>query len=451
MKATFFKNFVKRPNSTKRPTGGETKDVVLKQSTSIENPTFLIDGVDLTYNYVEWEGHYYYINDIILENNNIYELHCTQDLLATYKGDIQNGTAFIEYSTSYYNDKILDKRISSTGEVIRSKTAQSMENIFNRRGNYTLSTIGSSGVNRYQVQEVDLVTLGEYISSQTDDGVITALQKKYGSLAQCILGCTWTPYELNTSKYSLVTLGDLTTTIKGYWSDTQGITYKQGSYTLTIPWVNKDIARRKLEAIELYMPMFGSAQLNTSKYIGATAVVVDYVFDMFGSVTYTVHNPDGTRDYFTSNGGIDIPVAQFTTSPIITMAHWLGEHMQMAQNNPIGNDIGRALSGMAGANSIVGAIDACGTNASSAGGSGGGTLGISAANNPTLTLTNSCFGFTSSQESMANLNGRPLHATANLNTLQGYVQTVNACIELGGLADDRQKVNAMLDSGIFIE
>lgn len=77
-----YSNFKKKHNSTKVPSGaGKRVYVDLKEVTSRENPTFLIDGIDLDVNYVKWDDHYYFVNDISLNNRYIYEVSCTQDVL----------------------------------------------------------------------------------------------------------------------------------------------------------------------------------------------------------------------------------------------------------------------------------------------------------------------------------------------------------------------------------
>lgn len=117
MQITLYKNFNKRINSTKRPSGGTTVDVVFKDNTNVESPTFLIDGVDLDVNYCHAFGHYYYINDITVGNRNIYELHCTQDVLATYKNDIAGLSAFVERSASAKDEFLIDGLATASGNV----------------------------------------------------------------------------------------------------------------------------------------------------------------------------------------------------------------------------------------------------------------------------------------------------------------------------------------------
>jgi len=105
---TIYKNFSKRQNSTKQPNGGTQHDVYLKDACSILHPVFLIDGVETSANYCQWEGRYYFIDDIVLNNRNIYELHCTFDPLATWKSAIGSSTQYVLRSASQSDGSIVD-------------------------------------------------------------------------------------------------------------------------------------------------------------------------------------------------------------------------------------------------------------------------------------------------------------------------------------------------------
>lgn len=84
MTATFWSNFSKRQNSTLQPsTAGTSYTVYLKDNVSVLSPVFLIDGIDLSVTYCRWNGRYYFVRDIILSNNNIYQVSCEIDALAT--------------------------------------------------------------------------------------------------------------------------------------------------------------------------------------------------------------------------------------------------------------------------------------------------------------------------------------------------------------------------------
>ncbi len=119
MQVTFYSGFVKRLNSTKQPAAdtGTVKNVALKNDTSIETPVFTLSGdVDtiLTYNYAKWGDRYYFVNDIIITQNTICELHCNIDVLATYKLPILGTDAFIERCQTDYDTTLVDTAVSTS-------------------------------------------------------------------------------------------------------------------------------------------------------------------------------------------------------------------------------------------------------------------------------------------------------------------------------------------------
>ena len=107
-------SFSKRKNSTKQPNTGTQVGVNLKSPTSKYNPTFIIGNTNpLPYTYLKWEDRYYYIDDIRFIRDHYYELVCSLDVLATYKANVLATSAYVAYSSSNYNENLLDSRISS--------------------------------------------------------------------------------------------------------------------------------------------------------------------------------------------------------------------------------------------------------------------------------------------------------------------------------------------------
>ena len=82
-----WSGFVKRKNSTKQPNDSDSIVVSakLKETVSIETPIFIVNIAYKDYNYCQFEHHYYFIDDIFIITNSVIEVHCTKDLLATYK------------------------------------------------------------------------------------------------------------------------------------------------------------------------------------------------------------------------------------------------------------------------------------------------------------------------------------------------------------------------------
>lgn len=107
-------NTSKRINSTSQSFSGTTLSCKLKTPCSMQSPVFRVQGLTKgnIYNYASFEGRYYWIDDIIYITNNIQEVHCHLDPLATFKTAIGNTKAFIKYGdSSNWQRKIDDPRM----------------------------------------------------------------------------------------------------------------------------------------------------------------------------------------------------------------------------------------------------------------------------------------------------------------------------------------------------
>lgn len=100
----------KRINSTKIPTLSDTVSCVLKQGTSVEKPTFILQAVspfDWNVAYCETFGRYYFINDVTYVEST-YEISCTCDYLASYRDEILANTAYVTRSSSLFDEELSD-------------------------------------------------------------------------------------------------------------------------------------------------------------------------------------------------------------------------------------------------------------------------------------------------------------------------------------------------------
>lgn len=457
MKITIYENFKKRINSTKRPTGGKEIDVVLKAPTSIENPTFILEKANSNINYVKWADHYYFIENKTMLSNNLIEVACKQDELAIYKDDILNLTAFVEYSTSKFNSDILDRRISSTSVTSRkSSTNNSLVSFFDA-GSYIVSTVATSGTaNRYIMTASNINTMMSYINTINNDSLLDVVSKKYGSVLDCILGCTWVPFTPDNDGVSYpVILGDFT--IPGLSCHRCSSTMIAHTWTtsVTIPWVNTDIARRPMETMSLYLPAYGTIALETSKYLGQASISLIITVDITGGITFGIKNSGGTVDYFNTSVGAQVPITSYTQDPVGMLLNFASNAYDTS-GTILSDTILGSISGVGKISDsfmskISGKLTTVGHNASSVGGQGGMTVGAMAQLNDVITLTNYCYEFAMAQSGMATLYGRPLMAITSLSSLTGYVKCNGASVNIDGLEGDKNTVNAYLNSGFYIE
>ena len=110
----------KRKNSTSQSATWVESNISanLKQNTDTINPIFVFslnkDMDDVAkYNYIQAFGCYYWINKFVSIRNNLFEVHCTRDPLATFKTDIENYNGYClrtnvggKFDMNYYDNLI---------------------------------------------------------------------------------------------------------------------------------------------------------------------------------------------------------------------------------------------------------------------------------------------------------------------------------------------------------
>ena len=125
MTITLYK-FEKRANSTKQPdntVASRDATVFLKEPCDEFKPVFQLNSIYFDYNYLKWGTRYYWITSKSFITNDIIEIHCTKDLLATYKSKIGASSQYILRSSHDSNGHIVDNLYPITTE--RSGTYQS--------------------------------------------------------------------------------------------------------------------------------------------------------------------------------------------------------------------------------------------------------------------------------------------------------------------------------------
>lgn len=166
MPTVSFGTFSKRRNSTKQSSGlGDQRTVQLKDGTSIDNPTFIITGNNFNHNYAYWDGRYYFVDNIVSLHNNLTEVSCVIDVLATYKSEILASTQFVCYSSVSGGAWLADTRIPVLKSTTASKSTAAL-GFINTAGFYVLSVVGGdTGVGGCEVFAVNKSTLNALIQA----------------------------------------------------------------------------------------------------------------------------------------------------------------------------------------------------------------------------------------------------------------------------------------------
>lgn len=104
-------NTSKRINSTSQQFASSTTlSCRLKEPCSMQSPTFQVQGLTKgqLFNYCQFENKYYWVDDVVYLTNNIQEVKCHLDPLATYKTAIENTYAYVTYGDSTHSSGLVD-------------------------------------------------------------------------------------------------------------------------------------------------------------------------------------------------------------------------------------------------------------------------------------------------------------------------------------------------------
>ena len=215
------------------------------------------------------------------------------------------------------------------------------------------------------------------------------------------------------------------------------------SATVNIPWQASDWRRLEpYHEIYLYIPALGLIQLSASDLIGETALTVNVTMDVLsGDAIFEVLSATKCVYYGTTNLGTPYALGSSQTN-VMQAANALLGAAGTAAGLVTGNPLALASGTLGIANALKPTPSCIGSNA------GGAILGINADDVHCITVFHDT---TVAPSSVSAVQGTPFNGVMSLSGVSGYVQTMNAQIDMGGLGADKDAVNQMLDGGIYIE
>ena len=465
----YLYNFKKRINSTKQPSlaDGLKVDVVLKRPTTEYAPVFVLSGVStFSYNYVSWGGRYYFIEEVTVVSNDIDEVRCKLDVMATFKSEIGSTSAFVEYSTSNYNTMILDQRLSMESKTTFSQDAVNIFSTNNYSIVVTCAGGGGLGANTaYVLSDSQFVTLCNFLYSQT---TADELSKYFNSPFDAIIEAHIVQWSVSSGTTLVPKLGPMTITGIGSATaiakdDLKGLTIHNLELDLTWPY-NDFRNFSPYTCLYCYLPYIGQIQIDPAR-IAATdgtlpsKLYVDYVLDpLSGEVAYYIHTGDFLEMYRATTA---VPLA-------------IGQTVRdsVSGNASIAAGIGATALGLAGLASGAGSIAGVGavaggiatigrgimqehTSHTSSKGSNGSFASAALATQTVLPGVVSVQVVTraSSQSpaSMGAVCGRPCYKTLTISSLSGYVQCKGASVAADTGSAELTEINTYLNQGFYYE
>lgn len=469
MNINVWSGFSKRVNSTKQPTGGTQKTVLLKEETDVESPSFILGTTDLTINYVEAFGRYYFAKCRSLDGNRT-EIVCTPDRLATFKSQIGSASAFIQYATGGSN-LIIDTRLPmKSGLTSATEPAAFPWTIDPLNGRYMLTVMSKTGVRTFNMDYASILSLMQDLNQWQDDifnnipvptgtaldgliyasQVIWAIGKQimaFNDASGCLVNCVWLPINYGGGSLSRVYLGNFDT---GHDELSMINLVETQPVQIDIPWVYNDWRNNSpFCQMYLYIPFVGNIQIDPSLCIGQTKLNLKFALSRCsGDCSVQVKAGSGiTIGTYSVNLAAKYPVGAMQADPI----------KQMTGAGAIGGGIAATAIGIITGNPAMALGGAAAIGAAPAqfqptptvlGGMGGGS---GAGLDDTIRL-NLLYHDTSEVPGSSNASiGKPVMATHQISSYSGYVQCAGATVDIPGSQEDKDAVNGFLNSGFFYE
>lgn len=468
MTVTFVGTFSKRKNSTKRPTGGTAKTVLLKEHTSMMKPAFLLSTVSYNWNYCVWDDRYYYITDIVAESNDLFRVECELDVLATYKNYIGNYTTLVARAASDQNYDVVDSLYPAKTVPITKRVAITNPGIFTTNfseGTILLGVSGKHGLNVYALNMAQGTAVTESMYPQLsvtfnqwlDSTFNTAVMGGSSSATQYINFYKWIPIKFSTVAALTPTSNEL---FVGSWNLVDGvvlsgpvhyiggsINYGIYSQSVTFPARDDNGSRGKWEYIapfanySVYCPPFGLIPIDAAYLVSAgRSITFDLMVEFLsGNATLRIYYGIGQsgpkmQGLYTHNLAVDLRQAGSS----INIGGVLGGAVNAIASYATENYAGMAASIASAAGSAIPTTSAMGSS-----GSG-----------PSADMAENWYAYATYfdpiDENQAEL-GRPLCEVVQLNTLSGYIRCADSNLAIPGHGEEMDQVNAFLDAGFFYE
>ena len=463
-----YYTFSKRHKSTLQPSSGTDIDVILKDGCSLTKPVFLleIEGRP-SFNYVGYEGRYYFVTDIRSVRNNIWEIEGEEDYLATWKSVIGATTAMILYASGG-SDNIIDTRIPLLSSVTINRSFEALSGITitdGNQGTIILSITGTGSFGNYVMQNSTQIfelmrDMDNWVQFMITDP-ITGLQQLAGSgaapdnlkgaIALPILAAAMTQgalEDLYLGNYPCVDNSDRP--IKGYRVTDPLAT---GSATLSIPWKHSGWRRHApYSQLYLYLPLVGTVQLPVDELINESSIDVLYAINITsGDVAVEVRAASSQKIITTASGNCamstpygsaNISSAKVGSAIVTGVGGILGA---AALSNPVA----RTAALFAGLSASAGQM----LSAASGDTKGGGGLSGGASHGLTKLCVLSCVSkdLTDEPTDLNDIMGKPVMSKDLIGNYSGFIQRDAAEVAGDMLDSEREVINTLLNGGFYYE
>ena len=468
MQITIFSGFSKEANSTKQPSGGTAVSCVLKENVSVVHPIFILERTDTSINYIQWGSRYYFVDDIIFLSSTTIEIHCTVDVLATYKTVIGASSQYVTRSASAKSGRIIDTLypVMAGSTTQRTALADINDLYYDKAGTYIVGVVGKessgdTGITYYTFnatapagssfqQFIAYLFGGSWLDAPTTE-ISTELQKELVNPFQYIVSCMWFPFNVSGTSLQGVKFG--------YW-DAVGITayvLSQKNYITTSPFT---LPTHPLHSYGEFLN--GSPytkHLLTCFSLGDIPIDPDYfVMNQSGYVTLNTDLITGVAEIDVLNSeqriitrsfgqiGVPVQISQINQQLIQSAMSTLdiaGNIASGVGSAMAGNVAGAVSAGLGALSNIGDAIMSAMPQVRSQGANG---TRVAFRNPAYITTTFKNIAPTDYQH-----NGYPLMERRQIQSLSGFIQVENPDVDIVGTVWEKDQIVAYMSGGFYYE
>lgn len=462
-----FYNFSKRGNSTASPgAGGTEKSVYLKDNSSILSPVIEIEGTEdptsWNYMYIPDYGRYYFIQNWTYYRG-IWSCQGEVDSLASWKSAVLSTSALVAFSSSDYNLMAMDSRIASTGSYDRQIESAAFAGALSGQqtvpsGSFALTVIAENsvwatgGATTYFLTYQEMQSFANELASAD---VWTQIEQFFKNPEAGIIDCYYLPIDVaqyvDLSTSQAVSIGDYTFTATGRLALSTNLAVKSKSASITIPWAYDDFRRLSpYTEISLFVPFCGSKSLPTELLSDVEAVLIDYSVDVAtGAVQAIAYVKQEVLAEFSGNMRVALPIGQ-TQARVDSILGGAAGAITAIGGAATGNPIAFGSGLVSAVSSIVSPSihNVCG-------GFQGSVLGAILGNEVSrwqyFRLAATSRSTTDTPEGIRTAIGNALYKVRQINGLSGYCQTSGFSVSAPCTQTERERINGLMDGGVFIE
>ena len=476
MTAIFWSGFSKRNNSTLQPSGaGTSYEVYLKDNTSILSPVFMIDGIDLSVTYCRWNGRYYFVRDIVLSNNNIYQVVCELDALASRKSEIGASEQYILRAASEYDGTIVDAFYPTKKDPefsVKDSALTPVSWSHNLNGGCFIvgiisgqsgvsGTIAQGAVKYYCFDPGAFETFAAQLFTESNYQGFAVGDRYTFNPIQYISSIQWFPFKPGGTSFSGAFL-------KLGWADIPAaglaeiMTTGIGEYTYQFAFDRHPQAAARGQYLNsapytdyhLVFPPFGEMTLDGNICAQSPNINVILKVDfltgraqLIGRSVVTLAGVAKVYEHFRREVqfGVNIQIAQISSNRLGVAQQLIGTAGNLVGSIMTGNVLG-AITGTAS-----GIISAIQTGAAKADVSGSNDSMANFLGSATFIDPHLYEVFHIIVDEDNDNHGRPLCKVRTINTLSGFIMTANAEIALSGLPAEKEMIINAMNSGFFYE